>query len=57
MTIFDSVGHFKWMEKEIFWGHSFYYDVFGKYISTTTESNRKRIFKDIKRNKNFSVTS
>lgn len=50
MTIFDSVGHFKWMEEEIFWGHSFYYDVFEKkYTPTTTESNRKRIFKDIKR--------
>ncbi len=32
MTIFDSVGHFKWMEEEIFWGHSFYYDVFEKKI-------------------------
>ena len=57
MTIIDSLGYRRWIEQERIWAYSCYYRRDFDYSTNMGTSGHKTIFNDIKRNKNFSVTS
>ena len=54
MTIIDSKGHCKWFKVDWFWGLKSDYSIVLGYNKIFY---RPQVFNDIKRSRNFSVTS
>lgn len=57
MTVVDSTGHCKWFENKRWWGCFLSYSIYIGFTPATKNGNQERIFNNIKRNKNLSVTS
>ena len=56
MIIRDSQNHCKWFERRRWWSMTKIYTGFSKYGESYNRNHWVRIFNDIKRNNNFSVT-